>query len=135
MSTKECFARLCVHNDILPAGVFISREFAERFCPFDEDYRLLEDWPMWLRVYREGARIYYTSFLSAKYRANVGLGTSMNPDYMADKKRVMEEIIKPAKKELGLINYLKARTSFMIINNLLIRRLYGLVFRKGKKGE
>lgn len=132
MSPEECFAWLCVHNDIVDGGVFFTRGFLDRFGPFDESYILLEDWPMWLKVFQEGARIRYSGFPAIKYRTNVGFGTSVNPVYLADKKLVLEKVIIPSRKELGFRNYIKARLSFMLINSILIRRIYGMIFRRSR---
>ena len=130
LSPRECFKHLCIHNDIPAGGVFLNKNFMRRFAPYDESYRLLEDWPMWLKVTHDGARILYISFPGVKYRADVGFGTSVNPTYMADKKLVLEKEIIQRKMDLGFVTYIKARVSFMIINNSYVRRLYGLIFRK-----
>ena len=50
LSPLECFRLLCIHNDIVAPGVFFSREFFEVYGYFDEEYRLLEDWPKWLQI-------------------------------------------------------------------------------------
>lgn len=132
LSTQEIFARLCVHNDIAAGGVFFSHEFIKRFGPFDENYRFLEDWPMWLKVFSQGARITYAPFDAIKYRTNVGFATSVNTRYLEDKKRVLSSVIIPNKKKLGKKNYLKARISFLIRNSTFVRRIYGLFVGREK---
>lgn len=132
MTPKKVFKSLCVHNGIIAGGVFFERRFFEKYGNFDEGYRLMEDWPMWLKVTKKGCKILYHPFNTICYRANGGIGTGINPSYMLDKKRVLYDIIVPAKKEIGLITYLKARLSFKIRNSLFIRKLYGKIFRKGK---
>lgn len=127
MTPKEIFAHLCIHNDIIAGGVFFRRDFFERFGFFDERYRLLEDWPMWLRVTNNGGKITYASFDSIKYRANVGIGTGVNPIYLNDKKAVLKNEIVPRKKEIGFINYAKARLVFLVINSVFIRKIYALM--------
>ena len=128
----EVFKRLCVHNDIVAGGVFFSSSFFNKYGFFDESYRLLEDWPTWLTATKQGCRFLYSPFYAIRYRSNGGVGTSINPLYMADKKRVFAGIIKPSKKIIGLGWYAKARMSFMAINSSLVRKVYGIVFRKGK---
>lgn len=129
-SPEEVFSKLCIHNGIISGGVFFKKAFFDTFGLFDEAYRLLEDWPMWLRVTRAGCRIVYKPFYSVLYRANMGIGTGTNPVYMTDKKRVLLTEIIPARKEIGHINYLKARFSFSLLNSLTVRRLYAFVFRR-----
>ena len=130
LSPKEVFSKLCVHNGIISGGVFFKKEFFDTFGLFDESYRLLEDWPTWLRVTRAGCRIVYEPFCSVLYRANAGIGTGTNPVYMADKTRVLLTEIIPAKKDLGYKNYLKARLAFLLLNSLVVRRVYAFVFRR-----
>lgn len=131
MSSKECFKRLCIHNDIIAGGVFFSKHFFEIYGYFDERYRLLEDWPMWLRVTAVGGRIVYCPFNAIKYRSDVGLGTSMNPFYMQDKKEVFNHEIKTRRKYMGILNYYKAIVSFYLINSMFVRKIYGLIKRRG----
>ncbi len=130
ISPKQCFQKLSVHNGIVAGGAFFRKDFFEVYGPFDESYRLLEDWPTWLRVTRDGCKILYMPFFSVNYRADGGIGTSTNAAYMEDKNKVLRQIIIPAKKELGMVAYMKARLSFAVINAGFIRKLYGLLFRK-----
>lgn len=128
----DVFRRLCVHNDIVAGGVFFSKGFFEQYGLFDESYRLMEDWPTWLKATRQGCRFCYSPFFAIRYRSNGGIGTSINPVYMADKQHALESIIIPAKKEIGMNWYLMARLSYMAINSQFVRRLYGILFRNGK---
>lgn len=132
LNSIQIFKKLCVHNGIVAGGVFFEKRFFEKYGMFDESYRLMEDWPMWLKVTKEGCKIEYHNFYAVMYRANGGIGTGINPLYMADKKRVLNDIIKPSKKIMGVFTYLKARISFAIINSMFVRKLYGKLFRKGK---
>lgn len=128
----DVFRRLCVHNDIVAGGVFFSKRFFEIYGYFDESYRLMEDWPTWLKATYKGCRFLYSSFFAIRYRSNSGIGTGVNPAYMADKKRALDTIIIPAKSDIGMSWYLKARLSFFMINSPLVRKVYGFIFRKGK---
>lgn len=133
LEPSEVFRRLCVHNDIIAGGVFFSKEFFDRCGLFDESYRLLEDWPTWLKATQQGCRFLYSPFFAVRYRSNGGIGTSTNPVYMADKKRVFEMIIRPAKKEIGTFWYIKACLSFAVINSPLVRKMYGALLRNDKQ--
>lgn len=128
----DVFKRLCVHNDIVAGGVFFSKHFFEIYGYFDESYRLMEDWPTWLKATHKGCRFLYFPFFAIRYRSNGGIGTSVNPIYLADKKRALDTIIIPAKKDIGMRWYLKARLSFFMINSPFVRKVYGFIFRKGK---
>lgn len=132
MTARECYIRLCIHNDIIAGGVFFSNSFLEAYGYFDERYKLLEDWPMWLRITRAGAKFVYCPFNAIKYRADVGFGTSVNPVYMRDKRTVFENEIESYKNEIGAINFLKAKLSFAFVNSTTVRKTYGLIKRRGK---
>lgn len=132
MTARECYIRLCIHNDIIAGGVFFSKSFLETYGYFDERYKLLEDWPMWLRVAHAGAKIVYCPFNAIKYRSDVGFGTSINPIYMKDKREVFANEIEAYKNEIGTLNYLKAKLSFAFVNSTTVRKTYGLIKRRGR---
>lgn len=127
---RETWKALCVHNDIAATGIFFTRDFFDRFGLFDEHYKLLEDWPTWLRVTRLGCRIGYGDFIATKYRANAGSATSVNPLYLADKKRAFETEVRPYRKELGFGTYCKALLNLKGRDSVLVRKVYGLLFRR-----
>ena len=129
-SPEEVFRRLCVHNEIVGAGVFFNRAFWGRFGPFDETYRLLEDWPTWLRVSREGAHIGFGNFIAAKYRCDVGAATGVNPAYLADKKRNFAREIRPYWRRAGIGTVLRSWLTMKLRDSVLVRKFYGLVFRR-----
>ncbi|KTE93841.1 hypothetical protein AT727_02480 [Desulfitobacterium hafniense] len=54
---KNLFEKLVFSNIISAAGALFRREFFTCYQGFDENYRLLEDWPTWLRLTRNGIRI------------------------------------------------------------------------------
>lgn len=51
------YAVLATENCISAVGTIFHRDFFDMHGGFSEDYRLLEDWPAWLRETREGRRI------------------------------------------------------------------------------
>ena len=126
----DVFRRLCIHNDIVAGGVFFDADFFKRYGLFDESYRLLEDWPTWMRATQKGCRIYYSSFFAIKYRMHSGIGTSTNRVYLADRKHLFLHIIVPARKRIGPLCFILATGSFLIINSLLVRKVYGFLFRR-----
>ena len=132
LDPEDVFRRLCVHNDIVAGGVFFSKSFFVQYGYFDEEYRLMEDWPTWLKAVQKGCRICYSPFYAIRYRSNGGIGTSINPIYMEDKRKVLKNIIIPAKREIGLTWYIMARLSYIAVNSTFVRKIYGIVIRKGK---
>lgn len=130
MTPRQVYRALCVKNRIVSVGEFYTREFFDRVGLFDERYRLLEDWPLWLRISREGISIGYWEFISVKYRSNVGSATSVNSVYLADKEKTFAYEIKPYWKELGPVLYLRAWLTLRIRNSVFLRKVYGLIFRR-----
>lgn len=140
LAPHEAFRSLCIYNNIIAPGVFFRKDFFDVYGLFDESYRLIEDWPKWLSATQNGCQITYSPFIATKYRSNVGIGTSSNPIIMADHKRVLTDIIIPAKEEIGLKYYVGARLSFSFVHSKIVRKVYRLVFgtlrktsRKGVK--
>jgi glycosyltransferase involved in cell wall biosynthesis len=114
LEPKEVFKRLCVHNDVVAGGFFFTRPFFKKYGLYDESYKLMEDWPTWLHITKSGCRIFYSS---------------TNPIYMADKKRVLDTIIIPARREIGPVCYVEARLSYFFVNSGFVRKAYGKIFR------
>ncbi len=131
LSPEECFKRLCIRNRINAVGIFFKRSFFERNGLFDEKYRLLEDWPTWLRLYSRGDKIYYFRNVAVKRRMAVGVVANNNPYFLADRKLVWSDIIKPNKKMIGTILYVKSYISAYIFSLPFLRKIY----YKIKKGD
>ena len=69
VSARLQFLRLCKAN-IYGAGATSYRAAIFRKYGFlDEKYRLLEDWPFWLRLLWKGEKIYYKNFKSLYHRS------------------------------------------------------------------
>lgn len=51
------YAVLATENCISAVGTIFHRDFFDKYDGFSEDYRLLEDWPAWLRETRAGRKI------------------------------------------------------------------------------
>lgn len=87
--------KLAIRNFIAAPGVFFKREFFDKWGLFDETYRLLEDWPMWLRTLRNGEKFYYLEYTTVDYRNDAGVVSGGNPYYLKDRKRCCQnEVLK-----------------------------------------
>ena len=67
---NDLFCTLAVSNIISAAATLYNRDFFIKFGGIDESYRLLEDWPTWLRLARQGVSIDYLNRITVLY----GLG-------------------------------------------------------------
>ena len=77
-----------------------------------------------------GFKPYYIDIETCKYRSDVGNGTGVNPIYLRDKKTVMNQIVKKSIKQIGLWGYLVSLLRFTLTTSVLVRRIYGILFRQ-----
>lgn len=64
----KLYQRLVVGNFISGACTFYSKELFDKYGLFDEEYRLLEDYPQYLRLAREGIPIHFYDRITIYYR-------------------------------------------------------------------
>ncbi|TYC82196.1 glycosyltransferase [Acetobacterium wieringae] len=98
---KKCFVELCMGSFIPAPGVCFTKEAFIKYGYFDEAYRLIEDWPMWLRLVRLGCRIDYLDIMSVKYRTNVGVSMTPNETFREENFQCIKTDIIPYIKDLG----------------------------------
>lgn len=86
---------------------FYKKEFFERYGDFDEEFYLVEDYPMHCRIVREGWKIHYENFAAARHRSggishgNVqGLSKSAYM-YHLDMLKVRDKYVKPYWKQMS----------------------------------
>lgn len=69
VNAEAQFALLAGGNCVSAVGTLFHRDFFDKYGGFSEDYRLLEDWPAWLRETREGRCIGVLSEVTGLYAA------------------------------------------------------------------
>lgn len=124
LSAKECFKRNCIRDKINAVGVFFRKDFFEKYGLFDERFRLLEDWPTWLKLFDEGGKIEYCSYIVTKRRVGTGVVANNNPYYLSDRRRVWKNNIKKARKKIGLFLYCKSYIAAYFYSNSFMRKIY-----------
>lgn len=68
-SSSNLLELLVTEGACLPTNsTCFKREFFDRFGKFDEKYILVEDYPMHLRLAKEGWKIHYANFIAIKHR-------------------------------------------------------------------
>ena len=105
-SSTEQFRVLSISNLISAPGTLFHRSFFMRLGGFDESYRLLEDWPAWLRLTREGYAIPLLDRVTCLYAAG-GISSKELDAYHAP--RLREDMLLCYKKEI--LPYLNAFSS------------------------
>lgn len=116
----EFFKLLCMRDAIAAPSVMFNRSLFDEYGYFNENYKLVEDWPMWLKISRSGCRIHYIDIISVKYRSEVGVSNSQNPNpiFIKDIMRCYEQEILPYKKELGYWLHKKIKWKFTRVYQL-----------------
>lgn len=130
---SKCFEKMVSRNRINAVGVFFRKTYFEEYGLFDEKYVLLEDWPTWLKIFVHGERIRYLPIVVTRYRKNVGVVSNNNDKYLSDRKRVWKDIIKPNKKRLSTLNYIKAYICFRIKGSKVLRSVMAFFTRIKKE--
>lgn len=83
VTSEEQYKYLLRHNRVGAPAIFIKRALITDMGGFDETFRLMEDYPMWLKITRNGIKILYIKNVTVKYRANSGI-SSKNNSYNGD---------------------------------------------------
>lgn len=96
LSPENLFPRLCWANFLSGSCTFSSRKLFQKYGYYDERYKLLEDYPMYLKLSRNREKIYYLDKISVKHRQG-GISTSQFVDqaYYEDNLRVIKNEILP----------------------------------------
>jgi glycosyltransferase involved in cell wall biosynthesis len=64
----DCYKMLCAGNFLPGPGISYKRELINRFGMYDEEYKLIEDYPRWLYLTRNGCSIGFLQRYIVKYR-------------------------------------------------------------------
>lgn len=90
-SPRKLAKELCVNgNFISGAGTYYRKSFFEEFGKFDESYKLLEDYPMYLKVLKLGHKIHFFKKVTFKYRwGGISTGKTAHPVLIEDTKKLI----------------------------------------------
>ena len=101
--TKELLESLLVKGPCLPStSTCFKSEFFTKFGSFDEKYTLIEDYPMHLRLAKEGWVIHYENFVAIKHRhggishGQNGASAASSIAYYKDLKATIEDLMLPS---------------------------------------
>ncbi|MBU3179277.1 glycosyltransferase [Clostridium estertheticum] len=104
----DCYKKLCEGNFIPSPGMAYKRELINRYGMYDEEYRLLEDYPRWLYLTRNGCSIGFLQRNIVKYRTG-GISSNRNVEidkiYNDDLELVRKKEILPYLNSIKDVNY------------------------------
>lgn len=103
MSPHQLFRELMKGNAIGAVGICFKTEFLREIGGFDTNYRLLEDWPLWLKLTHENEKIHFIDRISVKYRLGGVCNevSLINPILIQDMKQMYDKQILPYSKNQG----------------------------------
>jgi len=82
-SAKDQYEKLLRTNIVFAATVIIRRELLLAVDGYDERYKLLEDWPLWIKLTSAGYKIHYLDKPLIFYRSHEdNLSQTNNNDYL-----------------------------------------------------
>lgn len=68
IDSHKQFLILCLSNVIAAPSVFMNKALFKKMGGFDEEISMCEDWPMWLKITRQGYPFFYLNDYTVKYR-------------------------------------------------------------------
>jgi glycosyltransferase involved in cell wall biosynthesis len=87
-SAESQYRMLLVSDRIhFSPSVFLNRDLLYNVGGFDEQFKMLEDYPLWLKLTKNGYRLYFMDKLTVRYRRhsrainNTGINNLVNPNY------------------------------------------------------
>lgn len=99
LNQQDLFYELAKNCFIPSGGTAYRKEYFNKYGKFDERYRLIEDWPTFLKISKKGERISFSDFISVKHRSggvsNIKKNNSTSRIYHEDLIKTMDYEIMP----------------------------------------
>jgi len=102
---EELFAQNIFTNLIHSPGVALRRSFLLEMGGFDENYYLVEDWPLWMKICRLGHRFHIVKAPVVRYRLG-GVSNTTDEKKKHLKQETYSDIYKCYKNEIQPYSYL-----------------------------
>ena len=101
--SKQQYKYIAMGFPIAGAGTFYARSYFDKYGLFDEEYRLQEDGPNFLRGTRLGAKFGFVDIIGIKYRMGYGVSSNsrLNPMLVNDITHMFEKEIIPYKNDFS----------------------------------
>ena len=116
-SVKKQYAQLCKTNIYGAGSTCYRKSIFEKYGSFDESFKYLEDWPLWLKLTLNNERIYYSNFDGLLHRDG---GISHDKSTNSVRSEFFKEILNLYRNNiLKNINHLSESSKIKIINSYL----------------
>lgn len=128
LNNRERYLLILTYNTILAPTEFLSREYLTSVGGYDEEIPFIEDWPFWIRMFRDNCKIAFINKETVKYRmgASLSLGNGGGERFKDSHRKVLEYAYGLQMQEnpvYRLYAFLlkKQREKKSLLNSLLIR--------------
>lgn len=79
LSQKEQYLLMLIDNRVEAPSAFMKKELWEAYSGFDERFPMIEDWPFWIKILKNGERLFFLDNFTVKYRLHESLSISKSP--------------------------------------------------------
>lgn len=131
-SVKNHLKELFFHNYILAPTVFFNKKIFEKYGLFDEGYKFIEDYPMWIKLLKNNVRIKFMDKETILYRVH-SLSLTNSQDKVINE-RLLPDLNLLYKKEIE--PYLKENNNYIYLFHKRIENNVNKIILKigNKKG-
>ncbi len=74
LKNREKYLFLLIRNCIIAPATFISRQYLDSVGGYNEDIPFIEDWPFWIKMFKDKCNVTFLNKETVKYR----MGTSLS---------------------------------------------------------
>ncbi|SCJ41253.1 Chondroitin polymerase [uncultured Clostridium sp.] len=125
-SVKSHLKELLFHNYISAPTVFFNKKIFDNYGLFDEEYKFIEDYPMWIKLLKNDVRINFIDQETILYRVHfLSLTNSqdkvINERLLPDLNLLYKKEIKPYLKKNNNYLYLFHKEIENIVNNIILK--------------
>lgn len=92
LTNRERYLILLTYNNIIAPTAFVSRRYLDAIGGYNEDIPFIEDWPFWLRMFKDDCHIAFINRETVKYRmgSSLSLGNGGGSRFQDSYNKVME---------------------------------------------
>lgn len=92
LNNRERYLLLLTYNTILAPTEFISREYLKSVGGYDEEIPFIEDWPFWIKMFRNNNKVAFINKETVRYRmgSSLSLGNGGGERFNDSHRRVLE---------------------------------------------
>ena len=96
LSVKDIFEKMASHNLVFGCCTAFSKECLDKYGPYNEDYKYIDDYPLILKIVRCGEKIAFFDRVVVKYRrGGISAFENVGNAYLEEKDRIFQNEVLP----------------------------------------